>query len=92
MKVKETPEAYGNAQPNTKVQPCLKMPSGEPGYVEDAELDAQLSRRTPEHPEADQPAEQTSTLGRKLLPGTAFTQRLRIMLKTLVQKPPPVYR
>ena len=64
MKVKETPEAYGNAQPNTTVQPCLKMPSGELGYVEDAELDAQLSRRTPERPEADQPAEQASTLDR----------------------------
>ena len=35
-----------------------------PDYVEDAEPDAQLSRRTPECPGTDQPAEQTSTLGR----------------------------
>ena len=35
-----------------------------PDYVEDAEPDAQLNRRTPERPGTDQPAEQTSTLGR----------------------------
>ncbi len=63
-----------------------------PSYVEDAEPDAQLSRGTPERTETDQPAEQTSTLGRKPLPGTALPQRLRIVEITLVQIDEFVYR
>jgi hypothetical protein len=37
-------------QPNITVQPCMKMPSRELSDIEDAERDAQLSRRTPKRP------------------------------------------
>ena len=39
---------------------------------EDAEPDAQLSRRTPRRPGADLPVKQAVDPGRKLLPGTAI--------------------
>ncbi len=68
------------------------MPNREFSYVEDAEPDAQLSRAAPERRGVDQPAKQTLDPDRKLLPGTALPQRLRIMKITLVQIERFVYR
>ncbi len=68
------------------------MPNLEFSYVEDAEPDAQLSRAAPERRGVDLPVKQAVAPGRKLLPGTAFPQRLRTMHTTLVQKSIRVYR
>lgn len=63
-----------------------------PDYVEDAELDARLSRMTLVRPGVDQPTKQASTLGRKPLPDAAFPQRPRIVKTTLLQISKRVYR